>query len=305
MPVIVRMTPRDTEEEHRTATPLELFFDLTFVVAVAAAQRERPPRLCHRRRRARPRHLSARLLRDLVGVDELHVVRLRLRHRRCAVSHRRVRRDDRRADPGGRHPSGLRRHELRRHDRRLRGHAFGDGGAVGARGTAASRGSNVRIPICDRHQRRADRLGAQALALPRRLDRGVLPVGSGRDRGADVGRGGGAHALASPPHRRAVRPLHDHRARRVGALRDRRCADGDRPRHAVQRPRRSSSSAGCSRCSRCGGSTSISPTKSSRNGFGHAFAERISGAFAWGYGHYVVFVSRRRPALVSSSRSIT
>ncbi len=37
MPLIVRMTPRDTEEEHRTATPLELFFDLTFVVAVAQA----------------------------------------------------------------------------------------------------------------------------------------------------------------------------------------------------------------------------------------------------------------------------
>ncbi len=31
------MTPRDPEEEHRAATPLELFFDLTFVVAVAQA----------------------------------------------------------------------------------------------------------------------------------------------------------------------------------------------------------------------------------------------------------------------------
>jgi len=32
-----RMSPRSTEEEHRTATPLELFFDLCFVVAVALA----------------------------------------------------------------------------------------------------------------------------------------------------------------------------------------------------------------------------------------------------------------------------
>ncbi|MGH9139289.1 MAG: low temperature requirement protein A, partial [Acidimicrobiales bacterium] len=33
----VRMRPRDTHDEHRAATPLELFFDLTFVVAIAQA----------------------------------------------------------------------------------------------------------------------------------------------------------------------------------------------------------------------------------------------------------------------------
>ncbi|HMK11612.1 MAG TPA: low temperature requirement protein A [Acidimicrobiales bacterium] len=37
MPILVPMVPRDTEEQHRAATPLELFFDLTFVVAVAQA----------------------------------------------------------------------------------------------------------------------------------------------------------------------------------------------------------------------------------------------------------------------------
>src|SRR2546430_14845054 len=31
------MRPRDTAEEHRTSTPLELFFDLCFVAAVAPA----------------------------------------------------------------------------------------------------------------------------------------------------------------------------------------------------------------------------------------------------------------------------
>ena len=31
------MRPRDPDEEHRAATPLELFFDLCFVVAVAQA----------------------------------------------------------------------------------------------------------------------------------------------------------------------------------------------------------------------------------------------------------------------------
>jgi low temperature requirement protein LtrA len=31
------MLPRDTKEAHRAATPLELFFDLVFVIAIAAA----------------------------------------------------------------------------------------------------------------------------------------------------------------------------------------------------------------------------------------------------------------------------
>jgi low temperature requirement protein LtrA len=38
--LVVPMLSRDTREEHRTATPLELFFDLCFVVAVAAAANE-------------------------------------------------------------------------------------------------------------------------------------------------------------------------------------------------------------------------------------------------------------------------
>lgn len=37
---LVRMTGRDTEEPHRPATPLELLFDLTFVVAFGAAGNE-------------------------------------------------------------------------------------------------------------------------------------------------------------------------------------------------------------------------------------------------------------------------
>ena len=37
MPLYVRMGPRDPDEEHRAATPLELIFDLTFAAAVALA----------------------------------------------------------------------------------------------------------------------------------------------------------------------------------------------------------------------------------------------------------------------------
>ena len=34
------MAPRDPAEGHRVATPLELFFDLVFVVAIASAAAE-------------------------------------------------------------------------------------------------------------------------------------------------------------------------------------------------------------------------------------------------------------------------
>ena len=78
-------------EEHRAATPLELFFDLTFVVAVAQASEEPPPRPRRRPRGAGSLCVPARVLRDLVGVDELHVVRVRVRQRRRPVPDRGVR----------------------------------------------------------------------------------------------------------------------------------------------------------------------------------------------------------------------
>jgi low temperature requirement protein LtrA len=37
VPLRRRMQPRDPHEAHRVATPLELFFDLVFVVAIASA----------------------------------------------------------------------------------------------------------------------------------------------------------------------------------------------------------------------------------------------------------------------------
>jgi hypothetical protein len=73
------MVGRSADEPFRVSTPLELFFDLCFVVAVAQA--------------AAPLHHSVAehhvldglasvpdgLLRHLVGLDELHLVRLGLR----------------------------------------------------------------------------------------------------------------------------------------------------------------------------------------------------------------------------------
>jgi low temperature requirement protein LtrA len=37
MALLRRMSGRDPDEEHRSSTPLELLFDLTFVIAVAQA----------------------------------------------------------------------------------------------------------------------------------------------------------------------------------------------------------------------------------------------------------------------------
>ncbi|MGK5548414.1 low temperature requirement protein A [Streptomyces sp. URMC 127] len=51
-PVLRRMTGRGRDEAHRTATPLELFFDLCFVVAVAVAGRE----LVHALAEGHPEH---------------------------------------------------------------------------------------------------------------------------------------------------------------------------------------------------------------------------------------------------------
>ena len=93
------MVGRDRDEPHRASTPLELLFDLCFVVAVAQAAAAAAPRARRGPRRHGARRLPARVLRDLVGVDELHLVRLGLRHRRRAVPAADVRADRRRAGP--------------------------------------------------------------------------------------------------------------------------------------------------------------------------------------------------------------
>src|SRR4029450_4305170 len=97
---VTRMTGRDPAEPHRAATPLELLFDLTFVVAYgpassqpappAAAGQLRtprgppppPPRGRGRSRRPRARRVRLHRVRHRLGLGQLLVVRVRLRHRR-------------------------------------------------------------------------------------------------------------------------------------------------------------------------------------------------------------------------------
>ena len=76
------MTARRTDEAHRSATPLELFFDLCFVAAVAQAAADLHHDLSAGHLGHAVRQLPLGVLRDLVGLDELHLVRLRVRQRR-------------------------------------------------------------------------------------------------------------------------------------------------------------------------------------------------------------------------------
>ncbi len=80
------MSGRDPGEHHRVATPLELLFDLTFVVAFGVAASE----LAHLLAEG---HIAAGLTgfvfatsAGVLGVGQLHLVRLGVRHRRLGVS---------------------------------------------------------------------------------------------------------------------------------------------------------------------------------------------------------------------------
>ena len=79
------MAARPIDEPHRASSQLELLFDLIFVVAIAASPRSSRTRSRERARARRAGPVPAGLLRDLVGVDELHLVRVVLRHRRRPV----------------------------------------------------------------------------------------------------------------------------------------------------------------------------------------------------------------------------
>ena len=76
--VHVRMRARDTSEPNRASSALEALYDLVFVVAVSSLVTQLVLRVEHGKRARRDRAVPPRLLRDLVGVDQLHLVRLRL-----------------------------------------------------------------------------------------------------------------------------------------------------------------------------------------------------------------------------------
>ena len=81
MPLYVHMSSRDPTQGHRGSSPLELFFDLTFVVAVAQAGSAFQRGLVGNEAGTVLTGYPLVFFRHLVGVDELQLVFFGLRHR--------------------------------------------------------------------------------------------------------------------------------------------------------------------------------------------------------------------------------
>ena len=231
------MRGRDPHERDRATTPIELLYDLTYVIAFGAAAEELAHQVAEGHVGAGRRGVPVRGVRGHLGLAELHLVLLRLRQRRRPVPGR-----DDRADGRGRHPdlrpagelrAGRRGREPEQHaaGRRLRRHAGAADRAVAPRRPAGPRAPPGRDRVRGDDHRRAGRLGA---------DRGAAPAGRGdrrRPRPPGPGRDGrpgrrraalGAAAVEPRPPRRTVQPAHPHHPRRGhrGDRRRGRRADG-------------------------------------------------------------------------------
>ena len=216
-----RMTGRDPRERHRVATPLELLFDLTFVVAFGLSASEFAHLLVTGHVGRGTHGLPVRDLRDLLGVDQLHLVCVGVRHRRLGLPADDHGADGRRADPRARPATVLRLHRARRSrgqrgsGRWVRGDANRLGGTVVTRCPAGPR-AQVGLPdLRDRGDHRADRLDRDRVPARVRavLTDGLGAAGALRDAGPVAGRAPRRHAVARPPHRRALQLAGDHRAR--------------------------------------------------------------------------------------------
>jgi hypothetical protein len=195
-----------------------------------ALHRRRPRVVGHRRLRVRD-------VRGELGVAELLVVRVGVRHRRLGVPPRHDGADGRRHRAVARPAADVRvdrprRHaRQRRHGRRLRGDARGPAGPVVA-GRPAGRGPGAHgARVHGDGRRRTGRLARarRAPAADRDDVRAVRDPARDRDGRSEGRREQGADALASAPHRRALRAPGDHHARR-GDHRHRRGAERARAR---------------------------------------------------------------------------
>ena len=277
------MTARDPHEPHRASTPLELLFDLCFVVAVAQAAAEPAPR--HRRRpRRRTRVLRLRdgVLRDLVGLDELHLVRLGLRHRRRALPPADAGADGRRAGARRRRPA---RRSTARDFRVDRRSATSSCASAWSRSGCARARSRSRAPADRAALRRRARRCCRSLWLGCCCCRRALHVP------AWVLRAGVAGELAVPlwAERAARTPWHPHHiAERYGlftliVLGESILAATRRGAGRRSRPGGRGAAllavagGGCWSSSRCGGSTSSEPA---HERLARTRARRSSGATA-------------------------
>ena len=179
------------------------------------------PRRCtttSRTTTSRARRIRHGVLRDLVGVGELLVVRECLRHRRHHLPAADLRGDDGVlvVAAGAPRAAGA-EHDFWIARRRLRDHAAGDGPALAPRGARAPRGPSYGAAL-----RRRRRLHPGPLGAPDALPRPTAPSAGSRSSPSPRWRWprrtgpstAGRHAVAPAPHRRALRAVHDHRARR-------------------------------------------------------------------------------------------
>ena len=218
------MSGRDPDERGRASTPLELLFDLTFVVAVGQAA-NLFAHVWPEGHAGRPHRVRGRRLRDRLGLDQLLLVRLCLRHRRLGVPGRHDGPDGRACIAALGLPSLFHSIEEGGHvDNRVLvlGYVIMRLAMVG-QWLRAARQSPERRPACLAYAKwvSATQVGWVILAI---LNLSLVPTllaivllnliefyGPWRG-GAPRGRGRGP--LARAPHRRALRPLRDHRPRR-------------------------------------------------------------------------------------------
>ncbi len=195
-----RLLGRDPNEPHRAATPLELLFDLTFVVAFGVAADELARYLAEGEVWPADRRVRVRDVRGLLGVDQLLVVRVGVRHGRLAVPARDDDADGRRDRARARARAGVRLDRQGRHARQRRGgggvrrDACADGVPLGEGGArqpgAPPRGGRLHLDDLRgavllgpaRGHRPADRDDVRDRARPHR-DRDVDPYVSERRKG--------------------------------------------------------------------------------------------------------------------------
>ena len=126
-----RFSGRDPFEEHRASTPLELLYDLTIVVAFGTAADELADYVAEGHAGLGVAGFAFGAFAVQLGVAELLVVRVGLRHRRLAVPPGDDGPDDRGRHPLARPAADVRVDRSRRHarqprgGRRLRDHAHG------------------------------------------------------------------------------------------------------------------------------------------------------------------------------------
>jgi hypothetical protein len=275
------MSGRDIHEAHRVSTPLELLFDLTFVVAIAAAAAQ----LHHA---AAAHHLAQGLLGFVTTFFAIWWAWMTSPGSPAPTTPTiPLSAHDHGAD--GRRPRA-RRGRSRGRAGRLSDHHHGvcrDARGLVALWLRAAHDHPERRQTCQslraRHRARADALGA----APAPAEPWTAPLlrrpRTGGDHHPGVGCEGRAHALARAPHRGAIWPVHDHRPRRVRARRDER----RRWRHRSRRAGRERRLVGFGSASLVLALWWVYFLVPSGDAL-HAHRER---AFRWGYGHAIVFLS--------------